>query len=80
MGPFLVASMQRKFLYVAIDYFIKWMEAELVAQIIEFKARDFVWKCIIYRFGLPRMIIIDNDKQFNNKKFKKFLVELHIKH
>ena len=42
LGPFRLASAQRKFLFVAIDYFPKWVEAEPVAQITEFKAKDFV--------------------------------------
>ena len=40
----------------------------------------FVWKFIICQYGLPQMIIMDNGKQFDNKKFKDFLAELHIKH
>ena len=80
LGPFPLASAQRKFLFVAIDYFTKWVEAELVAQIIEFKARDFAWKSIICRFGLPQTVITDNGRQFDNKRFKEFYVELKINH
>lgn len=53
---------QRKFLFVAIDYFTKWIEAEAVAQIMEARVRDFVWRSIICRFGLPHTIITDNGK------------------
>ncbi|KAL0411775.1 UNVERIFIED_CONTAM: hypothetical protein Slati_3767200 [Sesamum latifolium] len=35
VGPFPVASGQRKFLLVAIDYFTKWVEAEPLARITE---------------------------------------------
>ena len=53
LGPFSLALAQHKFLFVLIDYFTKWVEAEPVAQITEAKARDFIWKFIIYRFGIP---------------------------
>ena len=53
----------------AIDYFIKWVEAEPVMMITEAKITSFVWKNIICRFGVPRVIISDNRKQFNNPKF-----------
>ena len=42
LGPFSPASAQRRFLFVAIDYFTKWMEAEPVAQIIETKTKKFI--------------------------------------
>ena len=80
LGPFPSASWQCKFLFIAVDYFTKWVGAELVPQIIEVKVRDFVWKSIIYRFSLSRDIVIDNDRQFDNKKFKKFCVKLNIEY
>ena len=41
-GPFLLASGQRKFLLVAIDYFIKWIKVEFLTHIIEAKVKDFI--------------------------------------
>ena len=43
------------------------------------KVRNFVWRSIICRFGIPKALISDNGKQFNNQKFKKFYTELRIK-
>ena len=54
---------------LAIDYFTKWVEVELVMTIIEAKVTSFVWKNIIWRFGVPCVIILDNGKQFDNPKF-----------
>ena len=51
---------QIKFLLIAIDYFMKWVEAEVVAMIIEAKVQNFVWKNIVCRFEIPRTIILDN--------------------
>ena len=47
---------------VAIDYFTKWVGAKPVMIITEAKVTSFVWKNIIYRFGVPRVIISDNGK------------------
>lgn len=35
VGSFLLATTQKKFLIIVIDYFFKWMEIELIARIIE---------------------------------------------
>ena len=65
-------------LLLAIDYFTKWVEAKPLAVIIEDKIWTLVWKNIVCRFGIPRMIISDNGRQFDSRKFKEFCVELRI--
>ena len=79
MGPFPTAVRQLKFLVVGIDYFTKWVEAEALAIIIEKNIRSFVWRNIICRYGIPRMLVSDNGKQFDNSAFKDFCSELGIK-
>ena len=79
MDPFLLRKKQFRFLIVAIDYFIKWVEAEPMTTITEAKVTSFVWKNIMTRFGVPRVIILDNGKQFDNPKFRKFCQDLRVK-
>ena len=79
MGPFPLRKKQLRFLIVTINYFTKWVKAEPVATITEAKITSFVWKNIICRFGVPRIIIADNGKQFDNPKFQKFCQDLGIK-
>ena len=67
-----------KFVVVRIDYFMKWVEAEPLATITEKNVRGFVWKTIICRFGIPRVFIFDNRRQFDNFPFRKFCEELGI--
>ena len=67
------------FLVVRIDYFIKWVEAEALATITEKNIRNFVWRNIICRYGIPRVLISDNGKQFDNSVFRDFCSELGIK-
>jgi hypothetical protein len=42
IGPFPLATGQRKFLILAIDYFTKWFEAKPLAKITERNVRSFV--------------------------------------
>ena len=65
---------------IVIDYFTKWVEAELLTQITKIKMEYFIQKSIIYRFDLPHTIITNNGRQFDNQNFKKFYVKFHITH
>ena len=62
MGSFPITVRQLKFLVVGIDYFTKWVEAEALATITEKNIRSFIWKNIIYRYGIPRVLVSDNGK------------------
>ncbi|XP_075633667.1 uncharacterized protein LOC142606157 [Castanea sativa] len=62
MGPFPTAVRQLKFLVVGIDYFTKWVEAEALATITEKNIRIFIWRNIIYRYGILRVLVSDNGK------------------
>ena len=79
MGPFPTALKQLKFLVIDIDYFTKWVEAKPLATITEKSIRTFVWRNIIYRYGIPRVLVSDNGKQFDNNAFRDFCSELGIK-
>ena len=79
LGPLPMGKGQCKFIIVAVDYFTKWAEAEPLATITEQKIRNFVWRAIICRFGVPRALVSDNGKQFDNAKFRDFCAELGIK-
>ena len=75
LGPFPMASAQRKFLIVAIDYFTKWIEAKPLAKITTKQVAQFLWENIICRYGIPRILVTDNGLQFNNQEFKKYCEE-----
>ena len=62
-----------------MDYFTKWAEAKPLATITEQKIRNFVWRTIICRFGIPRALVSDNGKQFDNAKFRDFCAKFGIK-
>ena len=60
VGTFPMATAQRRFLLVAVDYFSKWVEAEPLARITEDAVIKFLWKNIICRFGIPHKLVYDN--------------------
>ncbi|RWW19930.1 hypothetical protein BHE74_00006073 [Ensete ventricosum] len=72
LGSFPSASRQHRFLIVGVNYFTKWVEAEPLASITEKQVEGFVWRSIIIRFDISRVIVTDNGTQFNNLKFKEF--------
>jgi len=51
LGLFPLAIRQMKYLIEAIEYFTKWIEAELVAQITAHKVQHFVWKILCVGLG-----------------------------
>ena len=53
LRPFTKAMDQRKYLFVTMDYFTKWIEAEAVTSITAAEVRKFIWKNIITYFGVP---------------------------
>ncbi|GJU98513.1 reverse transcriptase domain-containing protein [Tanacetum coccineum] len=63
-APFPEGPDKVKLLIVAMDYFIKWIEAKPEATIIGNQVKTFIWENIVCRFGLPGEIISDNGKQF----------------
>ncbi|XP_022880883.1 uncharacterized protein K02A2.6-like [Olea europaea var. sylvestris] len=75
-----MARGQLKFTVVAVEYFTKWVEDEPLAKISEAKLRSFIWKSIICRFGIPKVLIIDNGRQFDNSQFRNFCVNHGIDH
>lgn len=51
-----------------------------MACITEAKVIDFVWKVIIYRFEIFRVLIINNGLQFVGTKFEEFCEDYGISH
>ncbi|XP_043809729.1 uncharacterized protein LOC122723055 [Manihot esculenta] len=80
LGPFPKTTGQKKFIVVAVEYFSKWPEAEAIPTITARKMVDFIWSNIICRFGIPRVLISDNGKQFDGRTFKEFTRNMGIWH
>jgi hypothetical protein len=63
---------------VAVDKFTKWVEAAPVTTQDSTTAINFI-KSIVFRFGVPQSIIIDNGTNFTSKEFKNYCESMGIK-
>ncbi len=66
-------------MFIAIDTFTKWMEAMPVANIMQEAVVKFL-PSIIYRFDVPRRVLIDNETQFKGAKFVRCSTDFGIHH
>ncbi|XXG41272.1 hypothetical protein AAC387_Pa01g1769 [Persea americana] len=60
-------------------YFTKWIEVEPLSSITEQDTKNFVWKNIITRFGIPRTLVSNNGTQFDSNFFRNFCQELDVR-
>jgi hypothetical protein len=51
-----------KFAVVAVEYFIRWIEAKPLASITSDLVKNFFWQNIVCRFRVPRTLTVDNGK------------------
>ena len=79
VGPFPKALGNKNYLLVGTDYFTKWVEAELLANIRDVDVKRFIWKNIVTRFRVPHTLISDNGLQFDSKAFRQYYSDLGIK-
>ena len=78
VGSFPKAVGNKKYLLVGTYYFTKWVEAEPLANIRDVDAKRFIWKNIVTQFGVPHVLILNNDLQFDSKMFRRYYSELGI--
>lgn len=78
LGPFPRAKSRKEYLVVAVDYFIKWVEVKALTSITSKQIQDIFWEDVIYRFGVPKILITNNRKQFDVGNFRDFCEELSM--
>lgn len=57
---------------VDVDYAMMWIEAKPLAKIREKKMIEFLMEFIVFRFGVPRILVTDNGTQFVAKSLQLF--------
>jgi hypothetical protein len=57
---------------VAIEYFMKWVEAKPITNISSATIKKIFRQNIICRYGIPQHITVDNAKYLENAMFKDF--------
>ena len=78
VGPFPKVVGNKRYLLVDMNYFIKSVIAEPLANIRDADAKKFVWKNIFTQFGIPHTLISNNKLQFDNKAFRRYCYDLSI--
>ncbi|GJY58663.1 reverse transcriptase domain-containing protein, partial [Tanacetum coccineum] len=78
MGPFL-SSRGNKYILVAVDYLLKWVEAKALPTNDARVVVKFL-KSLFSRFGAPRAIISDRGTHFCNDKFDKVMSKYGVTH
>ena len=73
------SSKGHKFILVATDYFTMWVEAIPLKKVTSANMIDFVKEHIIYRFGIPQTITIDQGTMFTSGEFDEFAIGMGIK-
>ena len=61
-----------------VDHFTKWAEAELLATISAIKLKDFVFKSIVCRYGVPYKLISKNGNFFDSMEIRGLCDDLGI--
>ena len=64
---------------MAVDYFTKWVEAEVLASITHAKIKEFIYKNIVCQYEVPHTIVSNNGTQFDCNEFKEFHDDLQMK-
>ncbi|KAL2926963.1 Gag-Pol polyprotein [Bienertia sinuspersici] len=75
LGPYTLATGQRRYVFVIVDYFTKWLEADAVKGINTNVVILFIWKNVITQYGIPQSIVFDNGPQFETPHLKKWLFD-----
>ncbi|XP_059277686.1 uncharacterized protein LOC132031802 [Lycium ferocissimum] len=71
VGPLPKSSGGHLYILAATDYFSKWAKVVALKEVKKENVANFIRVNIIYRFGIPRYIITDNGKPFDNKLMNK---------
>ncbi|KAK2997226.1 hypothetical protein RJ639_026117 [Escallonia herrerae] len=74
MGPFPPATAQRRFWTTSLSG----SKLKLWLQSLKRNVKISFWRAVVCRFGIPRVLVTDNGKQFDNPTFRTFCANLSI--
>jgi hypothetical protein len=69
-GPFVTSKSGKRYIMVAICYFSKWVIAECTETCSALETANFIVKQIIFKFGPPMKLLMDQGKNFESKIVK----------
>ena len=74
------SSNKHKWIITATKYFTKWVEAEPLTNSTGKQISSFILNHIIFRFGIPHAILINNALYFKNQIIDELCEKFHIIH
>ncbi|XP_059663661.1 uncharacterized protein LOC132309362 [Cornus florida] len=80
IGPISPKSRQKKWILIATEVCIKWVEAVALSTTTGQLVANFIKENIICCFGVPRVILLDNGTPFINSKVRALLQGYHVTH
>ncbi|GAA0148792.1 hypothetical protein LIER_08134 [Lithospermum erythrorhizon] len=80
VGQFMKPVTKYKDAAVAVDYFSKWVEAMPLRNTTAEEIMEFIWKNIITRYGIPKILVSDNGPQFDASLVRGMCKHLEIEH
>ncbi|GAA0159044.1 hypothetical protein LIER_15924 [Lithospermum erythrorhizon] len=69
-----------EYVVVVVDYFSKWVEAAPLQKTGSDSIVRLLWKHIITRFGVLRILVSDNGPQFESEELAQFCEKYNIEH
>ncbi|GKA26793.1 reverse transcriptase domain-containing protein [Tanacetum coccineum] len=78
LGPLPMAPGGLQFLAIAVKHSTKWVEAKPITIKNARQVEKFVWKYVVFRFGVPRIISSKEEKHFKEGIFTNFCKGLKI--
>lgn len=78
MGPFPTTSRQKRFLFVVVDYFTRWIEVFPMRTTTSVDIAQILVNEVFTRYGMPTYILSDNGPQFVSDLFRDFCKTLNI--
>ena len=78
VGPLRTGASGFTHFLVAVDKFTKWIEAKPIKKLDLATAIQFI-RDIIFRFGFPHNIVIDNRSNFDSDEFWEFCYTQHTR-
>ena len=78
MGPFPNTFHNKRFLFVVVDYFTRWIEVFSMRTTTSHDIAEILTNQVFTRYGMPKFILSDNGPQFVSNLFNSFCQAIGI--
>lgn len=71
-------SDKNRFIFVAIDHYSKWIETRVLKSMDKNSITKCIEECIIKKHGVPKRILTDNEKEFDNNMCRELAIKYNF--